>query len=99
MDSELRSFVQDRIARWHGGAPELSRGWVEDEIAPLPRSLKPAGRLALLAALASYQVDEQVVEAFRQNDASDRALINITGWASYMAALRIGGWLKAPDGC
>jgi hypothetical protein len=64
---------------------------------PLALPLRPTARLALLSALASYQVDQQIISAFRQYQPGDRDLVNVTAWASWVAARRIASWLNAPD--
>jgi AhpD family alkylhydroperoxidase len=58
---------------------------------------KPAARLALLVALASYQVDEGVIKAFRSQYPGDDKLIGAAAWASFMAARRIGSWLQEAE--
>ena len=56
---------------------------------------KPLGRLAMLAAFASYQVDAQVLTdaRTRPGPAGDEDLVAAAGWASFAAARRIGSWL------
>ena len=52
----------------------------------------------LLTALASYQVDSDIVDAFRAQSSASRAdadLIAATAWASLTAARRAGEWLAA----
>jgi len=57
---------------------------------------KAAGRLALLTALASYQVDEGIVLVFRVHFPEDDKLLGTLAWASFTAARRIGSWLLVP---
>jgi hypothetical protein len=54
---------------------------------------RPAGRLALLTALASYQVDRSVVRQFRAGWPDDSTLVELTAWASLAAARRVGSWI------
>ncbi|HST66643.1 MAG TPA: carboxymuconolactone decarboxylase family protein [Mycobacteriales bacterium] len=89
----VRDLVEERLSTWDGAAPGLSRAWVEEAIAGLPAAEQPAGRLALLVAFASYQVDEGVVEGFRACEPDDAALIETVSWASMAAARRISSWL------
>ncbi|BCB89759.1 hypothetical protein Psuf_070720 [Phytohabitans suffuscus] len=70
----------------------ISRAWCEELVAELPASERAAGRLALLAALASYQVDDTVVAEFRAAAPDDRTLVEAAAWASFAAARRIGSW-------
>ena len=74
----------------------MSRQWVEDAVADLSDDEKASGRLALLAALASYQVDEDLIKSFRQHFPSDKQLISTAAWASFVAAKRVASWLQLP---
>ena len=58
---------------------------------------KASGQLALFAALASYQVDEHVIEVFRKHFPTDEQLIATAAWASFVAAKRVASWLRAPS--
>ncbi len=93
LPADVRALVRKRVAAWNGESPSLSRGWVEEAIAGLDDSSKPAARLALLVALASYQVDESVIEAYRAQHPGDDTLIEAAAWASFIAAQRVGTWL------
>jgi AhpD family alkylhydroperoxidase len=89
----VRDLVAARLAQWSGEAPGLSRAWAEEAVSGLPAGDRPAGRLALLTALASYQVDQSVIDDFRRDHPGDEALIGLTSWASMAAARRVGEWL------
>jgi len=86
----VRGLVAVRLARWDGGPTGLGRAWVDEAVAGLPAGERAAGRLALLAAFASYQIDQSVIDGFRRDRPDDAALIRLTGWASLAAARRIG---------
>jgi AhpD family alkylhydroperoxidase len=90
---EARAVVLGHVSRWRGEAMGPSRAWVEEAIAPLAPRARPAARLGLLAALASFQMDEGVVSAFREQSASDEALLGTAAWAAFTAARRVGTWL------
>jgi AhpD family alkylhydroperoxidase len=92
--ASVRAALHARLARWDGGPPGLSRSWVQDEVSSLPPGERAAGRLVLLTALASYQVDQQVIDAFRWHQPSDQALVSATSWASMTAARQVGCWLR-----
>lgn len=96
LSDAVRNLVLEHVDGWRGEDPGLSRSWVERAVNGLDESEKPTARLALLTALASYQVDDGVIEAFQANHRSDEALIKATAWASYIAARRVGSWLKVP---
>jgi AhpD family alkylhydroperoxidase len=89
----VRTLVRERAQAWNGEDPGLSRRWLEEAITGLNEEHQPAARLALLTALASYQVDEGVINAFRAQQPGDDKLIEATAWASFTAARRIGSWL------
>lgn len=89
----VRELLHQRLSDWDGRRPGPSRSWVTDEVAALPAGERAAGRLVLLTALASYQVDQQVIDAYRRQQAGDEALIAATSWASMATARRIGSWV------
>jgi AhpD family alkylhydroperoxidase len=91
--ARVREVVQNRLSTWDGRPPGISRSWVSELVAGLPEADQPAGRLALVVALASYQVDEGLVEAFQSTGADDATLIELAAWASMAAARRISSWL------
>jgi hypothetical protein len=84
-----------RVEVWRGDDPGMSRHWAEGAVKELPPQQRPQARLALLAALASYQVDDQVLDDARPcpGPDGDRALITTAAWASFTATRRIGTWL------
>jgi AhpD family alkylhydroperoxidase len=92
---DARAMVVERLATWRGEHAGIGRAWVEDAIRPLGESDRAAARLALLTALASFQIDDGVVELFRQQSPSDEALLATVGWAAFAAARRVGTWLGA----
>ena len=91
----VRNLVTVRLTAWRGEEPGLSRGWADSALQTLPAPQRPQGRLALLAALASYQVDAHVLDdaRTRPGPAGDETLIATAAWASFAAARRIGSWL------
>jgi AhpD family alkylhydroperoxidase len=89
----VRELVLAELAGWGGESRGLSRSLVTDAADRLPAPHQAAGRLALLTAFASYQVDDQIVEACRRGQRGDEELITLTAWASLAAARRIGQWI------
>ncbi len=87
----VRELVLDRLSSWDGQPPGPSRTWAEAATGGLAAADRPAGRLALLTALASYQVSPADVDEVRP--LGDEELIGLTSWASMAAARRIGSWL------
>jgi len=96
LPADVRALVRERVEAWNGESAGLSRGWVEEAIVDLDEADRSAARLALLTALASYQVDEGVIEVFRTQQPGDDKLIGATAWASFTAARRVGTWLQVP---
>lgn len=94
LPAEVRTLVADRLASWNGEDPGLGSSWVEDALGGLENEKRPAGRLALMTALAPYRVDESVVAPFRDGRA-DPELVAAVSWSALAAARRIGSWLSA----
>lgn len=94
--ARVRALVLERLASWDGGAPGISRAWVSDAVSGLPAEERAAGRLALVIALASYQVDEELVSGFRSGAAGDDTLVEFAAWVSMAAARRVSSWLAVP---
>lgn len=90
----VRDLVSARLAAWDG-QPQLDAGWLERAVAELPADDRPAGRLALRTAFASYQVGDREIQAMRERSVDDEELIALAAWASLAAARRIGTWLSA----
>jgi AhpD family alkylhydroperoxidase len=86
----VRELVQRQLSTWHGGLRGISRRWVDDLVTELPREHQNCGRLALLVAFASYQVDAAVVESCRSEGMSDRQLVELCSWSATAAARRAG---------
>lgn len=89
----VRELVAARLAGWQGEPFGISRAWAEEAVSALEPAHRPAGRLALLTAFASFQVDEPVVVAARQAGAGDAELVALTSWAALSAATHTGTWL------
>lgn len=90
----VRALVRMRLADWDGRPPGPRTDWADAAAAGLAARDRPTGRLALLTAMASYQVGPADVEAFRRERPGDGPLVELTSWASLTAALHIGGWLR-----
>ncbi len=91
----VRMRVEKTVAAWRGADMPLGKRWLADATASLDEADRAATRLALLAALAPYQVDDATVADFRRARPADADLIAATAWASFTAARRIASWLPA----
>ncbi|WP_414944971.1 carboxymuconolactone decarboxylase family protein [Amycolatopsis sp. cmx-11-32] len=72
----VRNTVRRTLSTWDGVPPGLSRSWVDTVDDPVTR-------LALVVAKAPYQVDDTLVASAGLDD---RELIELVGWASFVAA-------------
>ncbi|MEW8492714.1 MAG: hypothetical protein AB2604_02865 [Candidatus Thiodiazotropha taylori] len=100
-DNALHITVQDlvrrEIGKWQGESKGISRQWLEDSLTGISDQQKPAARLALLTALAPYQVDDEVINSFRKSWPGEKELLGATAWASMAAARRVSSWLVVPS--
>jgi len=90
---DVRDCVVEKVQSWNGKEPGLGRHWVEEAISGLDEKSKDIARLVLLTALAPYQVDKEMVNAFTTHITGDDGLIGALAWGSFTAARRIGTWL------
>jgi AhpD family alkylhydroperoxidase len=93
---EVRALVADFLHGWRGEPLELRRTWVNQAVAPLPVADHAVGKLALLAAMAPYQIDAEIIRAFQRQQETDAQLVGVVAWASFQAARRIISWLQVP---
>jgi len=91
--ASVRDLVMTELDGWHGEPRGPSRAWADSAVSALPDADRAAGRLALLTALASAQIDRSVVRKFRAGQPGDSALVELTAWASLAAARRVGSWI------
>lgn len=82
----VRDLVTTELSTWDGRPPGISRAWLDEPVSGLAPEHRPAGRLALLTALASYQVTGSDIADFRRDQPTDEALIDLASWASLTAA-------------
>ncbi len=91
----IHRLLSFQLGTWKGQPPGLSRQWADDAVTTLPAHERPAAKLALLTAFASYQVDDTVIASVRHSGMDDRTLIELCSWSSFSAARRIATWI--PD--
>lgn len=94
LPDSVRAAVTARLEQWHGEDLDLSGAWLDHALEEVREADHSFARLAFLSAFAPYRVDEAVVDAFRQEDPSDRGLVEAVAWSSWTAARRIGRWLS-----
>jgi AhpD family alkylhydroperoxidase len=93
----VRELVGRQLAGWDGKPPGLDRRWLGEAVSGLPETDRPAARLALLIALASWQVDAGTIDEYRRTAPGDKTLIQVASWAALSAARRVGGWIPVPE--
>lgn len=98
LSSPVRALVTDFLRAWKGEFPGSSRAWVNQAVAGLCEADQAAGKLTLLVALAPFQIDEAIIEAFRVRYETDAQLVGAVAWASLAAARTIASWLSLPGG-
>jgi AhpD family alkylhydroperoxidase len=86
------SLVERTLDGWDGRFPGPSRAWLSGLLATIEVADQPAGRLALLTAMAPFQVTDDDVAAFRASNPGDPALLALLTWSAFTAARRIGAW-------
>ena len=91
----VRLLVLGQLATWDGEPLGIGSTTIDDAVSGLAVANRPAGRLALLTALASHQVTESVIERFRLTGGDDESLVELTSWASLAAARQAGSWLPS----
>lgn len=93
LTAAVRTRVEKAVGAWRGADMPLGKQWLVDATASLDEPDRPAARLALLAALAPFQLDDGTIADFRRGAPDDTALVAATAWASFTAARRIAHWV------
>lgn len=94
VSEELFATVQAVYDSWHGEDMGMGRAWVNQAIANLDEKEAIVAKMMLLAGLASYQVTESDIQAFRQYYPDDAQIISVTAWGAWSAVRRISSWLR-----
>lgn len=89
----VRELLAEHLHDWDGTAPGANPAWVDEAVAPVAPVHRPAARLALVVALAPWQVDEALISAYRAERPADAALVGLVSTAALAAARRIGSWI------
>lgn len=97
LSETARNVIQQRILSWRGEDMGLSKAWLYDALENMAEADKPAGEIALLTAFSPHQIGADTINRFRSIHPGDAALLNITAWASFSTARRIGAWLGYPE--
>lgn len=98
LDEKTRDAIRGYLAAWDGKDPGMSRSWADQASAKLTGSSQIAAKLALLTAVAPYQVDQELVQTFRSAYPEDTQLLHVLSWSSFAAACTIGTWCSQRGG-
>lgn len=88
-------LVREQVEWWAGDHPPLGRGWLADALAGLPASAVPVTRLALLGALAPYQITDADVAAWPHTDAD---LVRLLAFSAITAVRRAESAITTASG-
>jgi AhpD family alkylhydroperoxidase len=91
--AETRAWAESVLSGWQGNSPGMSRSWLDVHLRELDPDLRPEGTLVMLAAMAPYQVDEDVIDRFRRARPGDTNILGAVSWGAFRAAERIASWL------
>lgn len=95
VNPDVRTLVLGSVDDWNGEAPGPGKAWLDTAVAGLPGELRPQARIALMAAKASWALDDGEVSDFRRAGGDDLRLLQTAAWGAWLAAERIAGWLVA----
>jgi len=93
---KAQAIVIKTLEEWRGEDPGIGRSWVDEYTKDLDVSLKPITKLSLLTAISPYQIDDTIIDSYRQFNQRDEALLATLSWASFITAIRISKWLSKP---
>jgi hypothetical protein len=92
-----RARVTAALAAWDGTDPPLHGERLERALRGLEPDARSKARVAVLAALAPYRIDEAAVQSFKRVRPSDSDLVGAVLWSALSAARRIASWLVPPS--
>jgi alkylhydroperoxidase family enzyme len=79
----VQGFVLEFVRAHRGQIMGLSRRWADDAVELLESDQRPLAKLLVLTALASYQIDDVVVQSVRASLPTDADLLAVLAWGSY----------------
>jgi AhpD family alkylhydroperoxidase len=88
-----REHVEAFVGKWRGESISQNRQWIDYETEGFVEPVKSMVQLAMLAAVAPWQVDERRILMFRKYFPEERVLLSTLAWGSFTAARRIGTWM------
>ena len=91
---QVRKHLTMFVSKWQGKPVPPDKHWISSETNQFNESAKSAAQLALLAAVAPWQIDDFTILGFRRYFPEDRMLLGTLAWGSFLAAKRIGTWIQ-----
>ena len=91
---QVRKHITDFINNWQGAPITPSKRWIVSETNQLDEPAKSTAQLALLAAVAPWQMDDSTILWFKRHFPEDRSLLSTLAWGSFSAAKKIGTWIQ-----
>ena len=92
-----REHIEAFVGKWQGESVSQDRRWIEYETEGFGEPVKSMVQLAMLAAVAPWQVDERRILRFRRYFPEEHVLLSTLAWGSFVAAKRIGTWMRIPN--
>jgi AhpD family alkylhydroperoxidase len=80
---QVQSFVLHYLQKHRGQPVSLSRRWSNDAVQLLEPEQRTLAQVLLLIALASYQIDDDLMLQLRRTVASDADIVAVLAWGSY----------------
>jgi hypothetical protein len=93
LSPKARGCVEAFLGKWRGDSLPPNTRWVDDETDGFEEPVKSVVQLALLTAVAPWQVDERRIFRFREFFSDEYLLLGTLAWGSFTAARRIGLWI------
>ncbi len=94
LDAQSKQRVLNAIEEWRGEDMPLGSQWIDQALDGLGQDSRPAARMALLAALASYRIGQDEVAAFRTRWPAGPGLVSVLAWGSLQATRRLTSWVE-----
>lgn len=79
----VQQFVLEYVHQHRGQNMGLSRRWADDAVQSLESGQRLIAKVLLLTALASYQIDDDLILQVRQIFPQDSDLLALLAWGSY----------------
>ncbi|NTV60868.1 MAG: alkylhydroperoxidase [Chlorobiaceae bacterium] len=90
---KVRAAIKEAIDAWDGSDPGTGSAWMDATLKKLNEPDKAAGKLSLLAALAPYRVNDELVSSYSSRFPGNENLLSALAWSSFTAARKIGTWI------